>query len=192
MIIFPILSSFLLSSTLTNIFLHPPSTLRSYRILGTLQRREQGSIDLPTARRVEGVLTSISEEIDSPLFYHLPELASTVHSPVPLFQDMYSALKNLGYECSQFHHQPDSLKTNAPDYIVWDIIREFVRKKQPDNSRSKNLSEIAIKILNKQIRSDVNFNYVSRNLIKRKGLNRYGPNPEANWGPKKRGLKGKK
>ena len=71
----------------------------------------------------------MSDEIDSPFYYNIPELASTVHQPTPLTADIFSALFNAGYECSQFHHEPDCLKTNAPDHVVWDVMRELSKQR---------------------------------------------------------------
>jgi hypothetical protein len=66
-----------------------------------------------------GVLTTISEELkDVPFYYQLPDLASTVHSKVPLSIEFQSALANAGYRMSQFHHEPLAVKTDAPPQVV--------------------------------------------------------------------------
>lgn len=74
---------------------------------------------ISTVKRILGILTIISEEIkEVPFFYSLPELASTVHSSVPTYQEFKAALNNLGYSVSQFHHEPSAVKTDAPNEVV--------------------------------------------------------------------------
>ena len=74
---------------------------------------------IPTASRLVGLLTTISEELkDSPFFYLLPELASVVGIGTPARIEVESALINAGYRVSQFHHEPSAIKTDAPSYVV--------------------------------------------------------------------------
>ena len=72
-----------------------------------------------TITRIRGVLTSVQEELkDVPFYYHLPELASTVKVACPSAIEMRSAIMNAGYRVSQFHHDPDAIKTDAPAQFV--------------------------------------------------------------------------
>jgi tRNA (guanine26-N2/guanine27-N2)-dimethyltransferase len=72
-----------------------------------------------TIKRILGMLTLISEEVkDAPFHYNLPDLASAVRSQVPVYKDIKTALNNLGYKVSQFHHEAAALKTDAPNYVV--------------------------------------------------------------------------
>jgi tRNA (guanine26-N2/guanine27-N2)-dimethyltransferase len=74
---------------------------------------------MDTIKRILGMLTLISEEVkEAPFHYNLPDLASTVRCQVPVYKDVKTALNNLGYKVSQFHHEPSALKTDAPNYVV--------------------------------------------------------------------------
>jgi tRNA (guanine26-N2/guanine27-N2)-dimethyltransferase len=74
---------------------------------------------IPTAERLAGMLTSISEELkDVPFYYSLPDLASTLQCTVPTHLEFKSALINAGYRVSHFHHDPSAFKTDAPNSVV--------------------------------------------------------------------------
>ena len=77
-----------------------------------------------TKDRLHGLLTAVSEELpDVPLHYTLPSLCETVHCSSPKLDDFRSALVNAGYRVSAFHKEADAIKTDAPNNVVWDIIR---------------------------------------------------------------------
>lgn len=42
-----------------------------------------------------------------------------------------SALINLGYEVSNSHTGPNTLKTNAPNSVLWDVIRAWAFERNP-------------------------------------------------------------
>lgn len=77
------------------------------------------AIPIPTAERLSGMLTSISEELkDVPFYYSLPDLASTLQCTVPTHLEFRSALINAGYRVSGFHHDSSAFKTDAPYSVV--------------------------------------------------------------------------
>ena len=165
-----------------------PFIIILFSLLATLKNDLDLNRSLQMSQRVLGTLTAMSNEIDSPLYYNIPELASTVQQPTPLTADIFSALFNAGYKCSQFHHEPDCVKTNAPDSVVWDIMRKLCEESPVAGTRKKMLSATAQAILDKPSCTDVSFEYSDQNVIKVKGLNRFSPNPEAHWGPKSKGI----
>lgn len=74
---------------------------------------------VPTAKRLAGILTTISEELkDVVLYYSLPELSSAVQIDCPTYEEVQAALNNAGYRVSQFHHEANALKTDAPNEFV--------------------------------------------------------------------------
>lgn len=74
---------------------------------------------IPTAKRLTGILTSISEELkDVPFYYTLPDLSSALQCSTPKFSLVEAAITNAGYQVSNFHHEPNAIKTNAPDCLV--------------------------------------------------------------------------
>jgi tRNA (guanine26-N2/guanine27-N2)-dimethyltransferase len=96
-------------------------------IVDTLLRRVMSIESNPTAalfpvatiQRIAGVVACISEELkDVVMYYLLPDLFATVRSSTPTNEEFVSALMHLGYRVSQFHHEPTSIKTDAPPSVV--------------------------------------------------------------------------
>ena len=60
-------------------------------------------------------------------YYLLSDLCSVVRvTAIPLV-DMYSAITNAGYRVSNTHKEPLAIKTDAPNVVVWDIIRAYAK-----------------------------------------------------------------
>ena len=77
-----------------------------------------------SGKRLHGLLTSVSEELsDCPLYYKLDELASTLRVTVPKLNEFKSAIMNAGYRVSSQHKEPMAIKTDAPNSVIWDILR---------------------------------------------------------------------
>lgn len=137
-----------------------------------------------TRKRIHGMLTSVSEELpDVPLFYSLPDMCSTLHCNSPRMVDMQAALINAGYRVSQQHKEPQAVKTDAPDDVVWDIMRCWV-KKHPVSDKRKTTSP-GQAILAREPDHQVDFT-VPSGLLQKKTATRYQQNPEPYWGPKSR------
>jgi tRNA (guanine26-N2/guanine27-N2)-dimethyltransferase len=82
--------------------------------------------------RVRGLLTLAREELpDAPLYYDLHSLSKTLRCTAPPLATLRSALLNAGYRVSGSHASPRALKTTAPPEAVWDVLRCWVRDRQP-------------------------------------------------------------
>lgn len=89
---------------------------------------ELGKQRFGTYRRMKGMLYVVSEELpDSPLFYSLNEFRRVLRINTIPATNFRSAILNAGYEVSQSHTNPDSIKTNAPSSLIWDIIMTWYR-----------------------------------------------------------------
>lgn len=77
-------------------------------------------------KKIQGMLTAMDEEIeDIPLHYSLPELCGGLKlNTVPLKQ-FKGALRSLGYRASHFHREPTAVKTDAPNRVVYDLVRKW-------------------------------------------------------------------
>ncbi len=93
---------------------------------------------------------------------------------------------HLGYQVSQFHKVPDALKTNAPNDVVWDIMRCWV-KKHPINKKRENPNLPGFVILSKEAKIEANFTVPFALRNKEKAV-RFPHNPEPYWGPKRRAV----
>lgn len=117
---------------------------------GHRRRRVVDGCWTSTALRLEGLLTAMSEElVDVPLHYHLPDMASLFHSPVPHLIHVQAALVNAGYRVSQFHHEPNAVKTDAPPHVLWDIMRAYVAMHPPTGSAFRPLSDLSKHMMSK-------------------------------------------
>lgn len=163
---------------------------------GTLRMRE----------RVEALIRVLHEEIQGvPLFLHIPSMCKTLNVNVPPAAAIRVALQSKGYEVSQSHVDPSSLKTTAPTELVWDILRIWATK--VGSSHLKNLEMLddtpaaktdrrrcaGERILAKDpsliSAGDIDFGVKKDKLSRRSDGSkqvRFPHNPEPNWGPKAR------
>ncbi|UKK01991.2 N2,N2-dimethylguanosine tRNA methyltransferase [Theileria orientalis] len=127
------------------------------------------------AKRIRGLLISIKEELDVPMFYSVSDLCqiwnlSTI-SPI-VFKKV---LENMGYNASNFHRDPNSIKTDAPNHVVMDIIRTHAKNSQKVPKHeffNREIDTLGIDL-------DLKINRV-------KQVPRWIPNPTSHWGPKKK------
>ncbi|KAL7518866.1 hypothetical protein ACHAWX_003671 [Stephanocyclus meneghinianus] len=157
---------------------------------------------LHTATTLHGLLVSVSEELpDVPLFHTLTALCSAVNSCTIPMLSFRAALVNAGYRVSAYHKEPQAVKTDAPNHVVWDVVRAWCKDHPPnirkESKRHKKGEEpgsnappnqphldIATKILSNEMKTEVDFTIPKGFGVKRKAR-RYAGNPEAHWGPKK-------
>ena len=95
---------------------------------------------------IHGLLTVCGEELsDVPLYYTLPDLAHTLRCPCPPTNVMKAALANAGYRMSAYHKEPNALKTDAPNSVVWDVMRAWCKdhppKKEGKKSKKKQMKK---------------------------------------------------
>jgi tRNA (guanine26-N2/guanine27-N2)-dimethyltransferase len=142
---------------------------------------------IATRTRLQGLLTSVSEELDTPLYYTMPGLCQTLRCSTPTNKEFKSAIVNAGYKVSGYHKEATAIKTNAPDHVVWDIMRAWIEKhplkKEPEKESP------AAKILAKKRTVHVDFSLPKNGLGGSKSSNekisRFPMNPESHWGPKR-------
>ncbi|XP_036389908.1 tRNA (guanine(26)-N(2))-dimethyltransferase [Megalops cyprinoides] len=145
-----------------------------------------------TSRRIEGMLSMVTEELeDVPLYYTLDSLSSTVHCNTPPLLQFRSALLHAGFRVSLSHACKNALKTDAPPSALWDIMRCWEKKNPVKRERLSETSP-AFRILSTEptlqacfeVREDANPQSRRRHLV------RFQENPQANWGPKARAKAG--
>ncbi|KAL2086869.1 hypothetical protein ACEWY4_017928 [Coilia grayii] len=145
-----------------------------------------------TAKRIEGILSMVTEELpDVPLYYTLDHLSSTVHCNTPPMLQFRSALLHAGYRVSLSHACKNTIKTDAPPRVLWDIMRGWEKANPVKRERLSETSP-AYQILTKEptlqacfdVREDANPQSRKRHLV------RFQENPQANWGPKARAKAG--
>jgi len=142
------------------------------------------SMKLGTSKRIKGILTMIEEELDVPLYYNLDRLMSIVKCHVPSMLMFRSALLNAGYKVSYSHANKLSIKTNASNDVIWDIVRAW-EKEHPIKREKLAENSPAARILDASSTTDVSFiMHPHANPISRQTrLSRFQQNPTVNWGP---------
>uniref|UniRef100_A0A8C6UIM3 tRNA (guanine(26)-N(2))-dimethyltransferase n=1 Tax=Neogobius melanostomus TaxID=47308 RepID=A0A8C6UIM3_9GOBI len=145
-----------------------------------------------TSRRIEGVLSMVTEELeDVPLYYTVDNLSSTIHCNTPPLLQFRSALLHAGHQVSLSHACKNAIKTDAPPKVLWDIMRCW-EKTNPVKREKLSLTSPAFKILSTDpsleacftVREDAN------PQSRKKHLTRFQENPQAFWGPKARAKAG--
>lgn len=142
--------------------------------------------ELGTQRRLQGVLTVVQEELfDVPLYYVLDKLCCVLkleNIPVLKFR---SALLHAGYRVSFSHASKNSIKTNAPATVLWDILRCWAKCHPVKAERM--LEGTALKaILERPTEKDYIFDDLhpeANPYSRRNALTRFQANPTAHWGP---------
>ncbi|KAG1459556.1 hypothetical protein G6F56_006138 [Rhizopus delemar] len=152
-----------------------------------LQHVKDNEESYGTSTRMKGMLTVIKEEIETPFYWTLARLCGTVHcNSIPIL-DLNSAILNAGYQVSSSHCGRQTIKTDAPASVIWDIMRAWVKKHPvvmnniPENSPAR-------AILSKESTIEVKFDRHPKAVAESRSDNlvRYQVNPTANWGPKAR------
>ncbi|CAI7609778.1 unnamed protein product [Penicillium glandicola] len=66
-----------------------------------------------------------------PFYFSLSALAKVLHAVTIPIDEFRGALSHLGYRSTRSHTKPNSIRTDAPWEVVWEIMREWVRQKSP-------------------------------------------------------------
>ncbi|ENN71141.1 hypothetical protein HUJ04_007597 [Dendroctonus ponderosae] len=140
---------------------------------------------LGTFKRIRGILSMVLEElVDVPLYYTLDRLSNTIKVENPSMLTIRSAILNAGYQVSYTHTHKNSIKTNAPAHVIWDIMRCW-EKLHPTSQKSIANNKVATTILEKSPEKEYSFELhpAANPASKQKGLVRFQQNPLRFWGP---------
>ncbi|KAF0037003.1 hypothetical protein F2P81_009877 [Scophthalmus maximus] len=100
-----------------------------------------------TSKRIEGVLSMVTEELeDVPLYYAVDSLSSTIHCNTPPLLQFRSALLHAGHRVSLSHACKNGIKTDAPPAAIWDVMRCW-EKANPVKREKLSQTSPAFKIL---------------------------------------------
>ncbi|XP_060658052.1 tRNA (guanine(26)-N(2))-dimethyltransferase [Drosophila nasuta] len=142
--------------------------------------------ELGTQRRIVGVLSVVQEELpDIPLYYTPDKLCCVLKLEIVPMLKMRSALLHAGYRVSYSHASKNSLKTDAPPAVLWDLLRCW-SKRHPVREDRKIPGTPLAAILAKPCSQDYEFDqlHAAANPSSRKNaLSRFQENPAPHWGP---------
>lgn len=66
-----------------------------------------------------------------PFYFTLNSLSKVLHTSTMPLDAFRGALHHLGYLSTRSHTKPNTIRTNAPWEVIWEIMREWVRQKAP-------------------------------------------------------------
>lgn len=147
---------------------------------------EQPLSELGTQRRLIGMLSVVQEELDDvPLYYTLDKLCSVLKLEIVPVLKFRSVLLFAGYKVSFSHAFKNSIKTNAPASVLWDILRCWNKRHPVRKERMIDGTPIKA-ILSKKCTQEYNFDTLhplANPESRKQALSRFQANPTAHWGP---------
>lgn len=107
-----------------------PSTTKS-------ASQEQTTTDAADPKPQESDYPTIVPRMDPairdqyPFYFTLSALARVLHCPTVPIDEFRGALRHCGYRSTRSHAKPNSIRTDAPWSVVWEIMREWIRQHSP-------------------------------------------------------------
>jgi len=141
---------------------------------------------LGTYNRIYGIISVVREELhDIPMYYTIDHLCCILKLEVVPSLKMRSAILHEGFRVSLSHASKNSLKTDAPISLLWDILRCWAKKHPVNPARITEGSALKA-ILSKEPAKEYNFDEIHPNAnppSRKDALARFPENPAAHWGP---------
>jgi tRNA (guanine26-N2/guanine27-N2)-dimethyltransferase len=151
----------------------------------TFVKSERGQ-KMGTFDRILGVLSVVREELpDVPLYYTIDHLCCILKLESVPQMKMRSAILHEGFRVSLSHACKNSLKTDAPMSLLWDILR-FWSKTHPVKPERFHDGTALKAILSKPSSKDYELNDIhplANPQSRKDALSRYPENPTKMWGP---------
>ncbi|RDW83985.1 tRNA (guanine26-N2)-dimethyltransferase [Aspergillus mulundensis] len=66
-----------------------------------------------------------------PFYFGLASISKVIHTTTVPYYEFLGALRHLGYRCTRSHTKPNTVRTDAPWTVIWEIMREWARQKGP-------------------------------------------------------------
>lgn len=66
-----------------------------------------------------------------PFYFILGALSKALHCQTPPIDEFRGAIHSIGYRSTRSHAKPNSIRTDAPWSVVWEIMREWARQHAP-------------------------------------------------------------
>ncbi|PYH78692.1 N2,N2-dimethylguanosine tRNA methyltransferase [Aspergillus uvarum CBS 121591] len=87
------------------------------------------SVGAGTAAIIPRVDPALSDK--SPFYFSLSAISKVLRTATISIDAMRGALRHLGYRATRTHAKPNTIRTDAPWDVIWEIMREWVRQKSP-------------------------------------------------------------
>lgn len=151
-------------------------------------RNQPNLTALGTYNRLIGILTVIEEELDDiPLYYGMEKICCILKLPTMPMLRFRSVLLYAGYRVSLSHACRNSIKTDAPISVIFDIFRNWNKIHPVKESRlveGTAMHAILSAPCQKEYNLEMKCYHPEANPESRsKALTRYQMNPTPHWGP---------
>ncbi|KAF4262546.1 hypothetical protein KXW98_007994 [Aspergillus fumigatus] len=107
-------------------------TISSSTPTGTLAA-EKELTEVSTSREYSAIIPRLDPALRDPFpfYFTLSSLAKVLHTSTISADAFRGALRSLGYRSTRSHAKPNTIRTDAPWDVIWEIMREWVRQKAP-------------------------------------------------------------
>lgn len=107
-------------------------TISSADRTGTFAAEEEAA-GLSTSREFSAIIPRLDPAVRDPFpfYFTLSSLAKVLHTSTVSADAFRGALRSLGYRSTRSHAKPNTIRTDAPWEVIWEIMREWVRQKSP-------------------------------------------------------------
>ncbi|KAL4757226.1 tRNA (guanine26-N2)-dimethyltransferase [Aspergillus foveolatus] len=103
-----------------------------------------------------------------PFYFSLSSISKVLHTTTVPYYEFCGALRHLGYQCTRSHTKPNTVRTDAPWAVIWEIMREWARQKGPIKEESIRPGTAAAGIMAKsreKVKGDPQFAELKRELV---------------------------
>ncbi|KAI8902645.1 N2,N2-dimethylguanosine tRNA methyltransferase-domain-containing protein [Globomyces pollinis-pini] len=135
-----------------------------------------------TWERMSGFVTMLSEELPNPFYHVLSRACAVLHCRSPPLMAFVSGLLSAGYKVSNSHACPQSIKTDAPTSVFWDVLRRWCEKNPPNVSETSPGHAILAKEAKTEVSFELHKDAEPRSAVLQ--MVRFQENPAPFWGPK--------
>ncbi len=70
-------------------------------------------------------LSAREDENFPPYFYSIPKIADSINKTYPSMKKLQERIKDIGFDVSRTHFDPQGLKTDADIWVIKEIITSF-------------------------------------------------------------------
>lgn len=89
--------------------------------------------DLATAGEYPNIIPKMDPSLRDPypFYFNLGALSKAMHCQTPPIDEFRGAIHSLSYRSTRSHAKPNSIRTDAPWSVIWEIMREWIRQHSP-------------------------------------------------------------
>ena len=103
-----------------------------------------------------------------PFYFSLSSISKVLHTTTVPYYEFCGALRHLGYHCTRSHTKPNTVRTDAPWAVIWEIMREWARQKGPIKEESIKPGTAAAGVMAKsreKVKGDPQFAELKREIV---------------------------